>query len=114
MTRYKKAIKRFEGWDRIIDGYNIIVPKTMEQWKTQSNVLNQCIIRMNYMDKVNKNFVLFFILKGDKPIATCEVTNLLEKKIGQFYADEHDRINCLPTPEVLNAMHKYLDELQVV
>ena len=113
MTRYKRVIKRFEGWDRTIYGYNIIIPKTVEQWKNQANVLNQCIIRMNYMDLVSKNHVLFFILKGDTPIATCEVTDLLEKKIGQFYADEHDRTNCLPTPEVRNAMLKYLDELKV-
>lgn len=113
MTRYKKVIKQFEGWDRVIDGYSIIIPKTVEQWQKQASVLNQCIIRLNYMDQVNKNHVLFFILKGDTPIATCEVTDLLEKKIGQFYADEHDRTNCLPTPEVRNAMLKYLDELKV-
>lgn len=113
MARYTRAIKRFEGWDRTIDGYNIIIPKTAEQWQKQASVLHQCIIRMNYMDHVNKNSVLFFILKGDTPIATCEVINLLEKKIGQFYADEHDRTNCLPTPEVRNAMLKYLDELKV-
>ena len=113
MTRYKRVIKQFDGWDRVIDGYSIIIPKTIEQWQNQANVLNQCIIRMNYMDLVDKNRVLFFILKGDTPIATCEVTNLLEKKIGQFYADEHDRENCLPTPEVRNAMLKYLDELKV-
>ena len=113
LARYSRVIKRFEGWDRTIDGYNIIIPKTVEQWQKQASVLHQCIIRMNYMDNVNKNRVLFFILKGDTPIATCEVTNLLEKKIGQFYADEHDRQNCLPTPEVRNAMLKYLDELEV-
>ena len=113
MTRYKKVIKQFEGWDRVIDGYSIIIPKTVEQWQKQASVLNQCIIRMNYMDEVNDNYVLFFILKDDTPIATCEVTDLLEKKIGQFYADEHDRSNCLPTPEVRNAMLKYLDELKV-
>lgn len=113
MARYTRAIKRFEGWDKTVDGYNIIIPKTVEQWQKQASVLHQCIIRMNYMDEVNKNYVLFFILKGDTPIATCEVTNLLEKKIGQFYADEYDRANCLPTPEVRNAMLKYLDELKV-
>lgn len=113
MARYTRAIKRFEGWDRTIDGYNIIIPKTAEQWQKQASVLHQCIVRMNYMDLVTKNRLLFFILKGDTPIATCEVTNLLEKKIGQFYADEHDRSNCLPTPEVRNAMLKYLDELEV-
>lgn len=113
MSHYKKVIKLFEGWDRTIDGYSIIIPKTIEQWQKQASVLHQCIIYNNYMDKVNNNYVLFFILKGDTPIATCEVTNLLEKKIGQFYADEHDRTNCLPTPEVRNAMLKYLDELKV-
>ena len=113
MTRYKRVIKQFDGWDKVIDGYSIIIPNTVEQWQKQASVLQQCIIRMNYMDHVNKNYVLFFILKGDTPIATCEVTNLLEKKIGQFYADEHDRTNCLPTPEVRNAMLKYLDELKV-
>ena len=71
MTRYKRVIKQFDGWDRVIDGYNIIIPKTVEQWQKQASVLNQCIIRMNYMDEVNKNYVLFFILKGDTPIATC-------------------------------------------
>lgn len=114
ITRYKRAIKCFEGWDKTVDGYNIIIPKTIEQWQKQASVLHQCIIRMNYMDKVNKDYVLFFILKGDTPIATCEVTNLLEKKIGQFYADEYDHTNCLPTPEVRNTMLKYLDELEVV
>lgn len=113
MTRYKRVIKQFDGWDKTVDGYNIIIPKTVEQWQKQASVLHQCIIRMNYIDEVNKNYVLFFILKGDTPIATCEVTNLLEKKIGQFYADEFDRSNCLPTPEVRNAMLKYLDELKV-
>lgn len=113
MARYKKVIKRFDGWDKTVDGYNIIIPKTVEQWQKQANVLNQCIIRMNYMDKVNENYVLFFILKGDTPIATCEITNLVEKKIGQFYAYEHSRNNCLPMPEVRNAMLKYLDELKV-
>lgn len=114
MARYTKAIKRFEDCDKTVDGYNIIIPKTVEQWQKQASVLHQCIIRMNYMNRVNANYVLFFILKGDTPIATCEVTNLLEKKIGQFYADEFDRSNCLPTPEVRNAMLKYLDELKVV
>ena len=113
MARYKRVIKQFDGWDRVIDGYNIIIPKTAEQWQKQASVLHQCIVRLNYMDHVNKNSVLFFILKGDTPIATCEVTDLLEKKIGQFYADEFDRSNCLPTPEVRNAMLKYLDELEV-
>lgn len=113
MSHYTIAIKRFEGWDRTIDGYNIIIPKTVEQWQKQASVLNQCIISNNYIDRVNSNYVLFFILKGDIPIATCEVTNLLEKKIGQFYANEDDRSNCMPTPEVRNAMFKYLDELKV-
>lgn len=113
ITRYKRVIKRFEGLDKNVDGYSIIIPKTVEQWQKQASVLHQCIVRLNYMDHVNKNSVLFFILKGDTPIATCEVTDLLEKKIGQFYADEHDRSNCLPTPEVRNAMLKYLDELKV-
>ena len=113
MTRYKRVIKQFDGWDKVINGYSIIIPKTVEQWQKQASVLHQCIIYNNYMDKVNNNYVLFFILKGDTPIATCEVTNLLEKKIGQFYADEFDRTNCLPTPEVRNAMLKYLDKLKV-
>jgi hypothetical protein len=71
MARYTRVIKRFDGWDKTVDGYNIIIPKTAEQWQKQASVLHQCIIRMNYMDKVNKNYVLFFIFKGDTPIATC-------------------------------------------
>ena len=113
MARYTRAIKRFEGWDRTIDGYNIIIPKTVEQWQKQASVLHQCIIRMNYMDKCNDNYILVFIYKDGEPYATCEVTDVKNGKISQFYCNESDRTNCLPTPEVRNAMFKYLDELKV-
>ena len=41
------------------------------------------------------------------PIATAEV--YYNKKVGQFYADEHDHNNCTPTKEVNDVFYKWLE-----
>ena len=46
------------------------------------------------------------------PVATAEVKN--DGKIGQFYADERDRSNCLPTPEVKAVFEKWYKKPYIV
>lgn len=113
IKNYLERVGKFIGrFDKEMGGYSIVVPSTLEQWTTQAEKLHQCIIRMNYLDKCNDNYILVFIYKDGEPVATCEVTDVLKKKIGQFYADEEDRNNCLPTDEVRTVMNNWLDELQ--
>lgn len=111
---YLQKIDRFVGkYDREIGGYSIFIPTTSQQWIEQAEKLHQCIVRMNYIDKCYDNYIIVFIHKDGQPVATCEINNVLEKKIGQFYADEEDRNNCYPTEETKQAMYKWLEDLEV-
>jgi hypothetical protein len=109
---YLKRIGKFAGMKKRIGRYNLFVPTTTQEWLTQAEKLHQCIIRMNYMDKLNENYILVFIYKDGEPLATCEITDVMDKKIGQFYADEHDRENCYPDERTKELMYNWLDELQ--
>lgn len=110
---YLERVKRFEGVDKRIGRYNIFIPRTIEEWNKQADVLHQCIIRMDYMDKCNENRILVFIYKDGEPCATCEITNVLEKKIGQFYGNEENRATCYPDETTRKVMYDWLDELKV-
>lgn len=114
MTRYKRVIKRFEGLDKTVDGYSIIIPKTVEQWQKQASVLHQCIIRMNYMDKCNDNYILVFIYKDGEPYATCEVTDVKNGKISQFYCNESDRANLYPNDKCKSIVYNWVNELKTI
>lgn len=112
LKEYLKRIGKFAGKQKRIGRYNLFVPTTTQEWVTQAEKLHQCIIRMNYMDKLNENYILVFIYKDGAPLATCEITDVMDKKIGQFYADEHDRENCYPDERTKALMYSWLDELQ--
>ena len=93
--------------------YDLFVPTTTQEWVTQASKLNQCICRYNYMDKCNDNYILVFIYKDGEPCATCEITDLKAKKIGQFYGNEENRANCYPDETTKKVMYSWLDNLQV-
>ena len=113
LKEYLKRIGKFAGMKKRIGRYNLFVPTTTQEWVTQAEKLHQCIIRMNYMDKMNENYILVFIYKDGEPCATCEITDVLEKKIGQFYGNEENRANCYPDDNTRKVMYSWLDELQV-
>lgn len=98
----------FEKYDLNIDGFRIFVSTDYELWCKHAKALNQCIVAGGYYTSVaDGNEVLVFIHKDDIPIATAEVRN--DGTVGQFYADERDRDNCLPSEEVKCAFNKWLD-----
>lgn len=106
--RYSKVVKKLLKYGTEIDGYSVFVPETVEQIAEQAKVLHQCLVANDYVSKViNKSCVLVFIQKDSVPIATCQL--LKGDKIGQFYADELDRDNCLPTDEVMAVMNKWIE-----
>lgn len=99
--------KKFAQYDTNIDGYRIFVTTDFSVWEKHAKALHQCICAMGYYDRVaDGTEILVFICKGKKHIATAEVKP--DKTIGQFYADERDRENCLPTEEVKEAFNKWL------
>lgn len=104
---YIKAVKKYLKSYKEIDGYSVYVPNNVLDINYQAEYLHQCLITCDYIEKViQKHCVLVFIRKDEKPVATVEL--LPRKKIGQFYANELDRKNCLPTEEVREVFNKWL------
>lgn len=107
--KYENVCGKFFELKENINGYDIFVPQ-YDDWNKQAEVLHQCIITAQYRQKViDKNCLLIFVRKNNIPIATCEVQKNF--KIMQFYADELDRKNCLPTDDVKLAMNIWLDKV---
>ena len=106
--QYFKAVKKLLKYKMEIDGYCVYVPETVEDISYQARVLHQCLISCDYVSQViNKKCVLVFIKKNGCPIATAQL--LSGNKIGQFYANELDRNNCLPSDEVRAVMNKWIE-----
>ena len=105
---YLKAVKKLLKYNMEIDGYSVYIPSSVEDISYQARVLHQCLIQCDYVSKViNKECVLVFIKRNGIPIATAQL--LKGNKIGQFYANELDRNNCLPSPEVKAVMNKWIE-----
>ena len=105
---YSKAVKKLLKFRKDIDGYCVFVPDTVDEIQRQAKSLHQCLISADYVSQViSRNCVLVFIQKDGEPVATCQL--LSGDRIGQFYANELDRSNCLPTDEVRAVMNKWID-----
>ena len=106
-----KAIsKKYKGLDKVVDGYSIFITSDFEEWKKQAEKLNQCIVAAGYYQKmVDQKSTIVFIQKDGEPMATAEISQA--GKILQFYANELDRTDCLPSEEIQNAFHKWLDDV---
>lgn len=105
---YYKVIKRKLKYNCMIDGYSVFIPDNVAEINRQASRLHQCLITADYISKViNKQCVLVFIQKDGEPVATAQI--LKGNKIGQFYADELDRSNCLPTDEVRKVLNKWIE-----
>lgn len=106
-NKYQQRIKKLCLLNSSIDGFQIFIPEDVRDWDKQAEVLHQCIVQAGYIEKViNKTCLIVFIQKDNVPVATCELFE--GYKIGQFYADELDRKNCLPTEDVKKAMYKWI------
>jgi hypothetical protein len=105
--KYLKAVEKYLPMNYDIDGYTVFVPGTVEEIDRQAKELHQCLITCDYISRVIKGeCVLVFVQKNGKPIATAELKK--GNKIGQFYANELNRDNCLPTDEVRAVMNKWI------
>lgn len=104
-----KAIKRkFKDIPESIDGYSIFISTDYDEWKKQADALHQCICAGGYYQKMAKGeCTIVFIQKDGIPQATAQI--MPDGKINQFYADETDRNDCLPSDAIRNAFNKWLD-----
>lgn len=106
--KYLKAVEKYLPMNFDINGYTVFVPGSIEEIDRQAKELHQCLVSCDYISRVIKGeCVLVFVQKNGEPIATAELKK--GNKIGQFYANELDRDNCLPTEEVRAVMNKWLE-----
>lgn len=109
--KYKKIVEKYikNNPYKKIDGYEIFIPETIEEIRKQAEVLNQCLMRCNYPQKIiDTDCILIFMQKDGKPVATCELDRN-DKIIKQFHQDQKDYSQCQATEEQKIAMKKYLD-----
>ena len=104
---YKKTVKKLFKLKAKIGGYDVFVPETIDEIERQADALSQCLIYCDYVQEViDKKCVLVFVQKDGVPVATAEL--LSRNRIGQFYADEADRDDCLPPEDVVNAVKEWI------
>lgn len=105
----QKICRKYDYKNSKVDGYDIFVTSNINDWEIQANVLNQCILTAGYYEKMaDKDCVIVFIQKDGIPQATAQIKK--DGTLGQFYADEHDRDNCLPTEEIKIAFNKWFNQ----
>ena len=102
-----RVVRKYAFKDCEIDGFRVFVTADYDTWRLQADTLHQCILACGYMDKMaKKNCVIVFIQKEGVPVATAEIKK--DGTVGQFYANEMDRNNCLPSDEVKEVFQKWL------
>lgn len=100
--------KRFKELNGDIDGYSIFVTSDYSEWEKQAEALHQCIVASGYYEgTADGKYTIVFIRKNGEPVATAQIHT--DGTIGQFYANEIDRENCLPSDEVREAFYKWLE-----
>ena len=100
--------KRFKELNGNIDGYSIFVTSDYSEWEKQAEALHQCIVASGYYEgTADGKYTIAFIQKNGEPVATAQIHT--DGTIGQFYANELDRDNCLPSDEVREAFNKWLE-----
>lgn len=100
--------KKFKELNCNVEGYSIFVTSDYKEWQKQAEVLEQCICAAGYYQEMaDGKCTLVFIQKDGVPQATAQV--MPDGKVNQFYADERDRTNCLPSPEIKAAFNKWLE-----
>lgn len=113
MARLRRVVKKYQGYNAMVDGYSIGVTASMKEWTKQAKTLHQCIVASGYYKGMSrKEYLIVFIQKDSEPIATCQIKK--NKQIGQFYADERGGpSNSKPTPEVEKAFYKWLKNVEI-
>lgn len=114
MKNIADSIKQKEKYSKKhtlnVDDLVFYFPYDLEDIKNQAKVLNQCLISCDYHIKyANKEKILVFIKRNNKPYATAEIGK--NKEVKQFYLNEKDRNNCHPNETLYDKLHLFLNSL---
>ena len=108
--KIKTKIKYSKKHNLVIDNLEFYFPYDLEDIKNQAKALNQCLITCDYHIKyANKEKILVFIKRNNKPYATAEITK--DKSIKQFYLNESNREKCYPSESLKEKMSIFLNGL---
>lgn len=113
-SRLGRVAKKFSRFNAEIDGYSIFTTSSMKEWNLQAKTLHQCIVASGYYKGMSrKEYLIVFIRKDNQPVATAQIFK--DRRIGQFYADEHGGPNnSRPTEEVQQIFNKWVAGLPPV
>lgn len=108
--KIKAKIKYSKKHNLVIENLEFYFPYDLEDIKNQAKVLHQCLITCDYHIKyANKEKILVFIKRNNKPYATAEITK--DKSIKQFYLNESNREKCYPSESLKEKMNLFLNGL---
>lgn len=106
---FAERMQKYQCLNCEVDGYFIYIADNLEDWKLQAEKLHQCILKARYDKQVlDRKCLIVFIRKNNEPVATCQLYK--DYSIGQFYANELDRQNCLPAEDVKTAMNIWIKQ----
>jgi hypothetical protein len=106
---FVERMQKYQCLNCEVNGYFIYIADNLEDWKLQAENLHQCILKARFDKQVlDRRCLIVFIRKDNEPIATCQLYK--DYSIGQFYANELDRQNCLPTEDVKTAMNIWIKQ----
>lgn len=106
---FAERMQKYQCLNCDVNGYFIYIADNLEDWKLQAEKLHQCILEARYDKQVlDRRCLIVFIRKDNEPVATCQLYK--DYSIGQFYANELDRQNCLPAEDVKTAMNIWIKQ----
>lgn len=106
---FAERMQKYQCLNCDVNGYFIYIADNLEDWKLQAEKLHQCILKARFDKQVlDRRCLIVFIRKDNEPVATCQLYK--DYSIGQFYANELDRQNCLPAEDVKNAMNIWIKQ----
>lgn len=109
---YTKAISKIKKWNGTFNGIQVYIPTDISDIEKQAKALSQCLITNDYIQRViEKKCFLVFLKSKDNPLATAEFS--MSKKLIQFYGDEMDPDNCLPSKDAKIALKKYTSKFLI-
>ena len=111
LSEKDECLKTLYVPSKIKDCFKYITEQARKQAVNNCAMVEDSVVykwaRDYYIEVLPGECVLVFVQKNGEPVATAELKK--GNKIGQFYANELDRDNCLPTDEVRAVMNKWLE-----
>lgn len=109
--QYSNTVKKFKNKKLLLGNFSVYIPQSMEEIEIQADILHQCLMWADYINKVIvRKCLLVFIQKDNKPWATAEIDR--NGKVTQFYGDERNKELMHPGNEEKIVLDKFLQKFK--